>query len=122
MNEIPEEELRRDVHQFLIEFKSLILEKGLIVTERMVNRDLLLELGLTKEQREEIVCSLSVLDYSSGPIRDEYKPGHYWVFGKQVEGSEVYIKLKIAGSAGEEYAVCISFHKSERPLRYPFEK
>ena len=51
---------------------------------------------------------------------DEFKPGYYWVFGKQIDGVEVYIKLKIAGLAGAERAVCLSFHKAERPLSYPF--
>jgi hypothetical protein len=88
--------------------------------DRQINKLHLLELGLTAMQREEIVLSLSVLDYSSGPIKDEYKPGDYWVFGKRIEGVEVYIKLKITGHPGTEHAVCFSFHKAEYPLSYPF--
>ena len=79
-------------------------------------------MGLTASQREEIVLSLSVMDYSAGPIKDEYKTGDYWVFGKQIEGDEIYIKLKIANHHGTEYAVCYSFHKSEYPMSYPFTK
>jgi hypothetical protein len=120
MGETHEDALRQFVHHFLNEFKSLIFENGLIVKDRQVNRQHLLELGLSAKQREEIVMSLSVLDYSSGPIKDDYKPGDYWVFGKQLDGVEVYIKLKIAGSPGREYALCLSFHKSEHPLDYPF--
>jgi hypothetical protein len=105
----------------LKEFKDLIFEHGLLVTNRLVNRDALLDLGLTGRQRDEIILELSVSDYSSGPIRDEYKPGHYWVFGKRIDGVEVYIKLRIAGQPGKEQAVCISFHKAERQLNYPFE-
>ena len=81
--------------------------------DRVKNRELLVDFGLTKKQREEIILGLSVLDYSSGPTRDEYKPGQYWVFGKYVEGIEIYIKLKIAGPPGDEYPICFSFHKSE---------
>lgn len=120
MAEISEDELRKFVRQFLEEFKALIYEKGLQVQNRQINKQHLLELGLTAKQREEIVLSLSVLDYSSGPIKDEYKPGDYWVFGKHVDGVEVYIKLKIAGYRGTEHAVCFSFHKSAHPLSYPF--
>jgi hypothetical protein len=122
MDEIADDELRNYVRQFLYEFKALIYEKGLIVQERQINRTHLLELGLTKSQREEIVLSLTVLDYNSGPIKDEYKPGHYWVFGRRIEGSDVYIKLKIAGYPGSEHAVCLSFHKAERPMDFPFEE
>ena len=120
MDENLEDELRKFVRQFLDEFKALIYENGLLVIGRQINRDHLLESGLTAKQREEIVLSLSVLDFSSGPTKDEYKPGYYWVFGKQIDGVEVYIKLKIAGLAGAERAVCLSFHKAERPLSYPF--
>ena len=121
MVEIRDDELRKHVRQFLEEFKALIYEKGLFVQDRQINRQDLIELGLTAKQRAEIVLSLSVLDYSSGPIKDEYKPGDYWVFGKHIGEAEVYIKLKIAGQNGAEHAVCLSFHKSVRPLSHPFE-
>jgi len=120
MAEISEDELGKFVRQFLEEFKALMYEKGLLVQDRQINKQHLLELGLTAKQREEIVLSLSVLDYSSGPIKDEYKPGDYWVFGKHIDSTEVYIKLKIAGHPGTEHAVCFSFHKSEYPLSYPY--
>jgi len=120
MDEIPEDELRIYVRQFLDEFKALILENGLIVKERQKNKDALLELGLTGKQREGFVLSLSVLDYSSGPVKDEYRHGDYWVFGTQIDGVEVYIKLEIVGQSGTEHAVCLSFHKADRPLSYPF--
>lgn len=94
MAEISEDELRKFVRQFLEEFKALIYDKGLLVQDRKINKQYLLELGLTARQREEIVLSLSVLDYSSGPIKDEYKPGDYWVFGKYIDSAEIYIKLK----------------------------
>lgn len=116
------EELEKDVRQFLYEFKSLILEKKLIVKDHVKNMESLLELGLTVKLREEIILALSVLDYSAGPIKDKLKAGHYWVFGKDVGGVEIYIKLKLAGPPGNEYPICISFHKSERSLSYPFKR
>jgi hypothetical protein len=119
MDEIPEDELRKFVRQFLGEFKALIYEKGLLVQDRQINKHFLLELGLTEQQREEIVLSLSVTDYHSGPIKDEYKPGDYWVFGRHIDGIELYIKIKISGRPEEEFAVCLSFHKADYPLSYP---
>lgn len=119
MDEISKEEQSKYVRQFLKEFKALIDEKGLIVTDRVTNKDSLLVLGLTGKQRDEIVLSLSVTDYSSGPIEDKYKSGSYWIFSTQFEGVEIYIKLKISGHPGAEYASCFSFHKSERPLKHP---
>jgi len=122
MDEISKEEQSKYVRQFLKEFKALIDQKGLIVKDRVINKDSLLVLGLTGKQRDEIVLSLSVTDYSSGPIEDQYKPGsYYWVFGKQVEGVEIYIKLKISGRPEAEYASCFSFHKSKEPLKHPLK-
>ncbi len=120
MAEISEDELQKSVRQFLKEIKALIYENRLLLKERQVNQQHLIELGLTARQREEIVLSLSVLDYNSGPIKDEYKPGNIWIFGKHIDSTEVYIKLKIAEHHGTEQAVCFSFHKSEYPLNYPF--
>jgi hypothetical protein len=120
MDEISEKEYQKYVTDFLIEFKALIHENRLHIKDHDKNRNSLLELGLTGKQREEILLSLLVNNYCSGPIQDEYKPGHYWVFGVQVDEVEIYIKLKIAGAPGAENAICFSFHKSERPLKYPF--
>ncbi len=72
MDDIPKDELRKYTRQFLEEFKSLVFEDGLYVTDRLINRDALLELGLTNEQRKEIVLSISVIEYDSGPIKDHY--------------------------------------------------
>jgi hypothetical protein len=120
MDVMSEDELCRYVHEFLENFKALVLEHGLLVTDRVVNRDQLIELGLTGRQREEMILSLSVANFSEGPIRDQYRPGNLWVFGVRLERTEIYIKLKIGGSAPDERAVCISFHKAEHPLNYPF--
>jgi hypothetical protein len=109
MDETHEDALRRFVRQFLQEFKSLIFENGLFVKDRQINRQHLLELDLTAKQREEIVLSLSILDDSSGPIKDEHGTGNYWVFGRQIDAVEVYIKLKIAGSPGSEHALASHF-------------
>jgi hypothetical protein len=122
MADIPDEELQNFIRNFLKEFKALVIEHGLIVQERLKNQQGLLALGLTFRQREAIVLSLSLEDYSAGPVEDEYKPGHYWIFGKRIEDVEVYIKVKIAGPPEKEHAVCFSFHKAEYPLSYPFAR
>ena len=114
-------ELRKLVHEFLLEFKNLIYENRFHIKPNIKNKEGLLELGFTRTQLEEIILSLSVTDYNSGPENDEYKPGYYWVFGKQIDSLEVYIKLKIVDEKGNEYAICLSFHRSEFPLRYPFD-
>ncbi|MFQ5540131.1 MAG: toxin, partial [Candidatus Binatia bacterium] len=92
------------------------LEKagGVYVIDRVKNRDALIELGLTKEQREEVILSLTPEDYCGGPYQDREGPGMWWVFGKKEEGREIYIRLKVTHAP-----ICLSFHPAEQPLEYP---
>jgi hypothetical protein len=46
--------------------------------------------------------------------------GEMWVFGKDVQGREVYIKVMITGVTSQ--TICISFHIAEHPLIYPFKE
>lgn len=50
---------------------------GVYVMERVKNRDALLDLGLTKRQREEIILSLTPEDYCGGPLREKKGPAMY---------------------------------------------
>jgi hypothetical protein len=119
MEENNEDNQKRHLGNFLKEFKNLIYEGHLIITDRIKNRQSLIELGLTERQREEELLSLSVDNYSFGPEKDRYRPGDYWVFGKIVEGKEIFIRIKIGTDKHTEYAICYSFHLAERPLQYP---
>lgn len=76
-------------------------------------------LGLTKRNLAEILLTLSVEDYCSGPEEDRNQGGDIWVFGKLISGYEIYIKLKVAIVAGKAIAKCISFHIAKYPMRYP---
>ena len=41
------------------------------------------------------------------------------VFGKDVKGREVYIKITLGYQNGQ--TICISFHIAEHPMQYPFK-
>jgi hypothetical protein len=62
------------------------------------------------------------VDYSSGPDPDRDIPGDIWVFGKEINGHEVYIKLRIFYDGSEKKGKCISFHEADHPIKYPFRK
>ena len=121
-----DETLKPVVAQFLLEFKKLA-QSALIVWPRDVNTQALLVMGLTFADRICVILSLSVEDYSSGPLRDLNRAGDVWIFGKEVHGLEVYIKLKLVEyrstgtNAIVSQAVCISFHPTREPLDYPFK-
>ena len=89
--------------------------------DRSKNRKALLELDITPMQRELVVKNLQAEDYVEGPVIDVLnKEGEMWVFGKDVKGREVYIKITLGYENGQ--TICISFHIAEHPLVYPFKE
>lgn len=108
-----------DVNRFLDEFKVKAKVFGIIYRDdRKKNVDALFQLGISARVRERIIFSLEGEDYSQGPIMETLNGGaEMWVFGKDHNDVEIYIKISVA-----EKALCISFHEAERPLKYPFRK
>ena len=110
---------REQVAEFLKTFKRRLDEVGwLYVVNRKENRDGLIEIGITKTERKDIILSLIPEDYCEGPLPDDDQPGHVWFFGSTVEGQAIYIKLKLTNT---EAPKCLSFHLAEYPLRYPIK-
>lgn len=121
MADISEEDLRQYVLNFLKDFKELMRQGHYIVKDHHKNIRALIDLGINARLRDEIILSVGIGDYSSGPNPDDYHPGYYWVFGKNVDTNEIYIKLKIVTlNNGNDRAICLSFHPAEHPLKYPF--
>lgn len=70
--------------------------------------------------RLNVVRSIEVEDYSEGPIKDQLNGfGEMWVFGKDIDGHEMYIKITL-GHPGTN-TICISFHIAEYPMQYPLK-
>ena len=111
-----------DVKTFLYQFNIKAQVFGIrFRDDRPKNRDALLRLEITHLQREVIVKNLQAQDYVEGPIIDKLnKEGDMWIFGKDVKGQEVYIKITLGNENGQ--TICISFHIAEHPLVYPFNK
>ena len=107
-----------DVKQFLLDFKHAATSGGVFLVPREGNMLTLQFLGLTKKNVEEILLGLSVADYAKGPITDKDRPGDLWEFGKDIDGHEVYIKLKVVKD--KSLAKCISFHIAKRQMKYPY--
>ena len=110
----------QDVRDFLLEFKRVATGgSGIDIVPRAEIRPTLARLGITKANLEEILLWLSVTDYCQGPKPDRDRPGNLWIFGREIECHEVYIKLKVAQVGNRRIAKCISFHIAQYPLRYP---
>lgn len=110
-----------DVRKFLLKFKQVVTAgSGIDLVPRRETLATLQYLGLTKRNLEEVVLGLSVADYCMGPELDRDRPGEIWEFGKDMDGHDVYIKLKLADAGGAKIAKCISFHIAKYPLKFPY--
>ena len=109
---------KEEVTKFLEAFRTQVMAQGYYAAKTPKNQAGLLALGITRQHRRQVILSLTCDDYSSGPSPDIAYPGEpVWVFGAVVEGTEVYIKLKLPP---EGKPTCISFHPAERRIEYPF--
>jgi len=110
------------VESFLNDFKAKLEIWGVIfLDKRNKNTQALLDLDILPKDREEILRYIQVEDYVEGPLADViFNRQDLWVFGKELKGQEVYIKITM-GSPSRP-VICISFHKAEAPLRYHYKK
>jgi len=110
-----------DVRRFLAQFNAKVSVYGILFRDdRGKNREALQILDITPMQREMIVKTLELQDYVEGPVIDVLnKQGEMWVFGKDVKGREVYIKITLGYEGGQ--TICISFHIAKHPMEYPFK-
>ena len=110
-----------EVKAFLDQFNIKAQVFGIYFrNDRGKNMETLKQLAISAFQRELIVKSLQAQDYLEGPVIDTLnKEKEMWVFGKDVKGREVYIKITLGYDNGQ--TICISFHIAEYPLTYPFK-
>lgn len=114
-----------DVTSFLVELKKTIAKAtpgsgGFVLVPRKENRDCLAALGFTLRDVEVTLQALTVADYSEGPVLDMDVRGELWVFGKEIMGQEVYVKLKLARLGPSAAVRVVSFHFAQNPLSYPY--
>lgn len=112
---------KEDVEKFLENFYVKVKIFGIrFRDDRGKNLNTLAELEIIPHMRETVVMSLKWNDYSDGPIIDELNKGaEMWVFGKDVKGTEVYIKITMGEP--NSHTICISFHTAEHPMEYPLK-
>ncbi len=111
-----------EVEQFLNEFKQkLKIFQILFLDNRKKNTVAYLGLEITPARRRVIIEQIETLDYSQGPLDDNlFGNASLWVFGKTINNTEIYIKISMGKPNSQ--VICISFHKAEHPMKYPFKK
>jgi hypothetical protein len=110
---------QNEINTFLKDFHVKMDIWGIVVRDdRGKNSQTLLDLEITKNERNKILKSLEVEDYSEGPLPEKlYARADMWVFGKIVKEKEIYIKITMGFSGAK--VICISFHFAEHPMKYP---
>ena len=110
-----------EIQKFLNDFHQKVEVFDIFfMDDREKNREALAELDIRAIDRAGIVKTITADDYSEGPIKNMLNAwGDLWVFGKDVKGQEVYIK--IAYGMPNKSTICISFHVAEHPMNYPYK-
>jgi hypothetical protein len=113
---------RLEVEAFLAEFhQKMKIWDIRIRDDRGKNTQALLDLELSPAQRIKIIEALKTDDYSEGPNTDVLNAGApLWVFGVAVKKRDIYIKISV-GQSGSG-VICISFHPSEHPMKFPLKE
>lgn len=106
-----------DINNFLRKLKRIASKRGIPLIPREKNE--LGRRGLTMLDFHQAILSLTYKNYYKGPEPSKGIPLNIWIFGKIIDYDEYYIKLEITHN--ETRAVCISFHPSELPIRYPLK-
>lgn len=111
-----------DVEKFLREFKAKMkINQISYLDERIKNSQALLDLEITPLTRNSIISELKAEDFSEGPLKESfYGSDEMWVFGKERNKKDIYIKLTIG--LPKKPVICISFHVSEHNMKFPFKK
>jgi hypothetical protein len=109
------------VESFLQDFKAKLSVFSVVYRDdKQKNTQALADLDIRPIERKDVLAQLTVADYSSGPTAESlYGNPDMWVFGKDIKGTEVYIKISM-GHPGAP-VLCLSFHEADHPLGHPLK-
>ncbi|GAB2590547.1 hypothetical protein [Spirosoma areae] len=111
---------KSDVEQLLRDFKIKLSVWGLEFHSREKNDETLLFLEIYYAYVKKVLESLDSVDYCEGPVEEKISMGSpMWVFGRDVKGHEIYIKISL-GKPNQK-AQCFSFHFPAYPMQYPLK-
>lgn len=125
---------KREVISFLEELKAILcgenfdIDTDLTIIEKKKNGSdqkystpyTLLDLNYDAEDIVERLKELTVEEYSETKIdTDDVNPMQLYVFGKDISGKLIYVKLKIKGDQ-QKYVLCVSFHYAKEQMSFPY--
>lgn len=112
---------KEEIERFLIDFKHKLGFWGLIFrSDRDKNFKTLTTLEYQVKDVKKELNELEVANYAQGPVEEMLFGGAtMWIFGKSIQGREVYIKITMGQPS--DRAICISFHFAEYVMKYPYK-
>lgn len=123
---------KKDVKRFLEELKTIINDVSFDSNDDLIiiksrkdevqysTRYTLLDLDYDTVDVVDRLKELTVSDYSETLIdKDDDKPPLLFVFGKDINNRQVYIKLKIKGENNRRI-LCLSFHYAKHKMKFPY--
>lgn len=126
---------RNDVDKFLRKIKEILLSKQFnidtdfaLIKSKKIDEEFstpytLLDLDYDVYDVMEHLISLNVSDFSEVKLdEDDSNPPLLYVFGREVNGREIYIKVKYREFDDANQVICVSFHYSKWRMDYPFKK
>lgn len=123
---------KKDVKKFLDDLKTIINDVSFDSNDDLIiiksskdevqysTRYTLLDLDYDTVDVVDRLKELTVSDYSETLIdKDDDKPPLLFVFGKDINNRQVYIKLKIKGENNRRIS-CLSFHYAKHKMKFPY--
>ncbi len=104
-----------DIVSYLTTVKRLLSAGKYDFVPRRKNMQALAQHGLTITDAKNEILGLVVGDYYKGPNMDHdpNRPGDIWVFKKDIDGIQFYVKVKIVEENGHEILKCLGFHEDD---------
>ena len=123
---------KKDVKKFLDDLKAIINNVSFDSNDDLIiiksskdevqysTRYTLFDLDYDTGDVVDRLKELTVSDYSETLIdKDDDKPPLLFVFGKDINNRQVYIKLKIKGENNRRI-LCLSFHYAKHKMKFPY--
>lgn len=124
----------KEVIEFLSDLKNIIQSEAfnidndltVIKSKKKLGKEqystpyTLLDLEYDASDIVERLKELSIREYSETLVdKDDLNPPLLFVFGKDINGKQIYIKLKIKGDQARRI-LCVSFHYAEEKMSFPY--
>lgn len=105
---------------FNIDSDFTLIKKKKIDDEEHSTPYTLLDLDYDTSDVVERLKELSVSEYSETKIDiDDLNPPLLFVFGKDINGKLIYVKIKIKGEQ-KRRVICVSFHYARDSMKFPY--